>query len=67
MLPHCQAATQTCVMPPLHRMAIFVPPVCDHKICQVVLGGSKEAEWLSRSFKGGTQEVQTSPWTPWSP
>ena len=56
-----------CLMPPLHRMAIFVPPVCDHKICQVVVGGSKEAEWLSRSFKGGTQEVQTSPWTPWSP
>ena len=55
------------VMPPLHRMAIFVPPVCDHKICQVVVGGSKEAEWLPRSFKGGTQEVQTSPWTPWSP
>ena len=54
-------------MPPLHRMAIFVPPVCDHKICQVVVGGSKEAEWLPRSFKGGTQEVQTSPWTPWSP
>ena len=52
---------------PLHRMAIFVPPVCDHKICQVVVGGSKEAEWLPRSFKGGTQEVQTSPWTPWSP
>ena len=33
-------------------MAIFVPPVCDHKICQVVVGGSKEAEWLPRSFKG---------------
>ena len=54
----------TYLMPPLHRMAIFVPPVCDHKICQVVVGGSKEAEWLPRSFKGGTQEVQTSPWSP---
>ena len=41
-------------MPPLHRMATFVPPVCDHKICQVVVGGSKGAEWLPRSFKGGT-------------
>ena len=59
--------TDLYLMPPLHRMAIFVPPVCDHKICQVVVGGSKEAEWLPRSFKGGTQEVQTSPWTPWSP
>ncbi|XP_048247004.1 uncharacterized protein LOC124129574 [Haliotis rufescens] len=42
-------------------MATFVS---SHKIRQVVVGGPKEAKWLPRSFQGGTQEVQTSPWSP---
>ena len=47
--------------------ATFVPPLCDHKTGQVAVEDRKEAERLSWSFKGGTQDVQTSPWTPWSP
>ena len=45
----------------------FVPPSCDHKTDQVAIGLWKEAAWLPWSFKGGTQDVQQSPWTPWSP
>ena len=47
--------------------ATFVPPLYDHITGQVAVEGRTEAERLSWSFKGGAQDVQTSPWTPWSP
>ena len=40
------------LMHPLHKMATFVPPLCDHNICQVAVGGSKEAEWRFRHRHG---------------
>ena len=46
--------------------APFVSPLCDHKTDQVAVEGTEEAERLPWSFKGGTEDVQTSPWTPWS-
>ena len=33
-----------------------------HKIVQVAVEGSKEAEWFSWSFKSGLQDAQASPW-----
>ena len=47
--------------------ATFVPPLCDHRTGQVAGEGRKEAKMSPWSFKGGTQDVQTSPWTPWWP
>ena len=44
-----------------------MPPLYDHITGQVAVEGRTEAERLSWSFKGGTQDVQTSPWTPRSP
>ena len=44
-----------------------MPPLCDRKTSQVTVEDRKEAERTPWSFKGGTQDVQTSPWTPWSP
>ena len=56
---------ETNVLYPLYtEPATFVPPPCDHKTDQVAVGRSKEAAWLSWSFKGGTQDVQQSPWSP---
>ena len=55
------------VYTPFTQGTTFVPPLCDHKIGQVAVEGRREAERLPWSFKGGTQDVQTSPWTPWSP
>ena len=43
-----------------------MPPLCDHKTGQVVGEVTKEAEMLPWSFKGGTEDIQTSPWMPWS-
>ena len=52
---------------PLYTGAVtFVPPLCDHKTGQVTVEGTEEAERLPWSLKGGTEDVQTSPWTPWS-
>ena len=47
--------------------ATFVPPLCDHQTGQVAVEGTTEAESLPWWFKGGTEDVQTLPWTPWSP
>ena len=58
----------TCSLYPLYTgAATFLPPLCDHKTGQVAVEGRKEAERLPWSLNGGTQDVQTSPWTPWSP
>ena len=54
------------VYTPFTQGTTFVPPLCDHKIGQVAVEGRREAERLPWSFKGGTQDVQTSPWSPWS-
>ena len=48
-------------------VATFVPPLCNHKTGQVAAEGTKDAESLPWSFKGGTEDVQSPPWTPWSP
>ena len=58
------------LIPPLHRgcdrCASLVRP--HNQITgQVAVERRTEAERLSWSFKGGTQDVQTSPWTPRSP
>ena len=45
---------------------IFVPPLCDHKPVQVAVEGTKRAKRLPWSFKGGTEDIQTLPWTLWS-
>ena len=56
--------TGECSLYPLYTgAATFLPPLCDHKTGQVAVEGRKEAEWLPWSFNGGTQDVQTSPWT----
>ena len=46
--------------------ATIVAPLCDHKTGQVAVEGTEDAESLPGSVKGGTEDVQTSPWTPWS-
>ena len=58
---------ETSLYPRYTGAATFVPPLCDHKTGRVTVEGRKEVERLTWSFKGGTQDVQTSPWTPWSP
>ena len=75
----CIATSFFLALPPLRRQfsmhlyplytgaATFVPPLCDHKTGEVAVEGAEEAERLPWSFKGGTEDVQTSPWTPWSP
>ena len=45
----------------------FVLTFSDHKTGQVAVEDTKEAERLPWSFKGGTEDIQTWPWTPWSP
>ena len=49
---------------PLHRKVTFVRCLCDRKISQVAPGRAREAEWSPRLFRGRTQEVPTSQWTP---
>ena len=50
------------VMPLYTGAATFVFPLCDHKTGQVAIEGTVEAERLPWSFKGGTDDIQTSPW-----
>ena len=45
--------------------ATFVPPLCDNKTCWLAAEGTKEAERLPWSFKGGIEDVQSTPWSPW--
>ena len=62
-----QYDSYTILYPLYTGAATFVPPLCDHKTPQVATEGTKETERLPWSFKGGTEDVPTSPWTPWSP
>ena len=56
------------VSTPFYTGAVtFVPPLCHHKTGQVAVEDREETERLPWSFKGGTQDVQTSPWMAWSP
>ena len=58
------SSQKICLIPPFTGAATFVPPLCDHKTGQVAVEGREEADSLPWSLKSGTEDVQTSPWTP---